>query len=173
MYVMEVNLRPSLRAKYGTITPKEVPGRVTQAERAANDRRDRKILRDMWWMVGTGLTIFLGGFGFWNLDNVYCSTLRQWRHEVGLPWGIISEFHGIWHIMTGVGAYFYLVWGIWLRHCLHERQEEYELYWPSIFFSLPEIVPAANVRSTKTNGKTNGNSNGHLKRLNGHSKKTV
>ena len=41
--------------------------------------------------------------------------------------------------MTGTGAYFYLVWGIWLRHCLNGRQEEYDLYWPHIF-SLPEIV---------------------------------
>lgn len=41
--------------------------------------------------------------------------------------------------MTGTGAYFYLTWGIWLRHCLNGRQEEYELYWPRIFV-FPEIV---------------------------------
>lgn len=42
--------------------------------------------------------------------------------------------------MTGVGAYFYIVWGIWLRHCLNGRQDEYELYWPSVFTSLPAVV---------------------------------
>ena len=41
--------------------------------------------------------------------------------------------------MTGIGAYFYLVWGIWLRHCLNGRQAEYELSWPSVF-SVPDIV---------------------------------
>lgn len=33
--------------------------------------------------------------------------------------------------MTGTGAYFYLVWGVWLRHCLNQKQDEYDLYWPS------------------------------------------
>lgn len=41
--------------------------------------------------------------------------------------------------MTGTGAYFYLIWAIWLRHCLNGRQEEYDLDWPRLF-SLPEIV---------------------------------
>ena len=41
--------------------------------------------------------------------------------------------------MTGVGAYFYITWGIWLRHCLNGRQDEYTLKWPRLF-SLPEIV---------------------------------
>ena len=43
------------------------------------------------------------------------------------------------HLMTGIGAYFYIVWGIWLRHCLNGRQEEYDLVWPKLW-SLPEII---------------------------------
>jgi dihydroceramidase len=41
--------------------------------------------------------------------------------------------------MTGVGAYFYIMWGTWLRHCLNGRQEEYTLKWPH-FWSLPDVV---------------------------------
>lgn len=41
--------------------------------------------------------------------------------------------------MTGLGAYCYIIWGIWLRHCLNGRQDEYQLVWPHLF-SLPEIV---------------------------------
>ena len=52
--------------------------------------------------------------------------------------------------MTGLGAYYYITWGIWLRHCLNGRQEEYRLVWPS-FFSLPEIV-----RSVDVNGHSGG-----------------
>jgi dihydroceramidase len=44
--------------------------------------------------------------------------------------------------MTGIGAYLYIIWGIWLRHCLNGRQEEYELWWPH-FWNFPEIVPAS------------------------------
>lgn len=42
--------------------------------------------------------------------------------------------------MTGTGAYFYITWGVWLRHCLNGRQDEFELRWPSIFTSLPVVV---------------------------------
>ena len=47
--------------------------------------------------------------------------------------------HNHRHLMTGTGAYFYLIWGIWLRHCLNGRQDEYDLSWPR-FWSLPEVV---------------------------------
>jgi len=137
MYVMEINIRPSLRAKYSKLPQKEVESRT---ERFANDQRDEKIIRQMWFLVGTGLTIFLGGFALWNLDNAYCSTARRWRHEIGLPWGILLEGHGWWHLMTGIGSYFYLVWGVFLRHCLNGRQDEFMLNWQH-WYSIPEVIP--------------------------------
>lgn len=78
--------------------------------------------------------------------------------------------------MTGYGAYCYLVWGVWLRHCLNERQDEYVLKWPSIFFSIPEVVPLSvypqgevSWTNGHTNGHANGYANGHVNG-NGHSK---
>lgn len=43
------------------------------------------------------------------------------------------------HIMTGTGAYFYIVWGIWLRKCLQKQDSEYTLLWPSKL-SIPTVV---------------------------------
>lgn len=43
------------------------------------------------------------------------------------------------HIMTGVGAYLYIIWGIWLRHCLNNRQDEYHLRWAR-FWHIPEVI---------------------------------
>ncbi|KAI9801952.1 MAG: hypothetical protein M1825_003007 [Sarcosagium campestre] len=127
MYLMEVNLRPSFRSS------------DRNSDKAVNDR-DLKILRSMWLMVACGLTLFIGGFGIWSLDSIYCPELRAWRRKMGLPWGILLEGHGWWHIGTGLGAYFYITWAIWLRHCLNGRQEEYELDWPSAITTLPQIV---------------------------------
>ena len=94
---MEVNIRPSLKEKYGTKSRTGVDsGSVTSAERLENDNRDRAILKNMWIMVTLGLAIFLGGFGIWTLDNQFCSKIRHWRHQVGLPWGILLEGHGWW-----------------------------------------------------------------------------
>ncbi|KAL2063018.1 hypothetical protein VTL71DRAFT_6090 [Oculimacula yallundae] len=170
-WVMEVNLRPSLREKYGSQSRKGIDsGSVTAADRLANDIRDTAILKNMWFMVTLGLAIFLGGFGFWNLDNHFCSTFRSWRHQIGLPWGILLEGHGYWHLMTGVGAYYYIVWAIWLRHCLNERQDEFVLYWTSIF-RLPEVISIEDAERMKVpkwaKGFTNGHTNGHA-RTNGN-----
>ena len=41
--------------------------------------------------------------------------------------------------MTGIGAYLYIIWGIWLRHCLNDQQEEYYLHWPHIW-NIPEVI---------------------------------
>lgn len=60
------------------------------------DGRDKKILSMMWTMIACGLSTFLGGFAIWALDIKYCSQLRSWRREVGLPWGIVLEGHGWW-----------------------------------------------------------------------------
>ncbi|KAK8196484.1 alkaline ceramidase ydc1 [Zalaria obscura] len=143
MYVMEVSLRPTLTARqtaHSVIQEQDAVNEGEKREQKRQDDRDRIILKTMWTMIAVGLGVFLGGFGIWNLDNIYCGTLRRWRHDIGLPWGILLEGHGWWHLMTGTGAYFYITWGIWLRHCLNGKQDEYELQWPSLFFSLPLVV---------------------------------
>jgi len=169
MYIMEVNIRPSLKKKYATVLQKYIdPATTTKSEQLTNARRDQRIVKEMWFLVIFGLSIFLGGFGIWALDIKYCSRLRTWRHNIGLPWGVLLEGHGWWHIMTGIGSYFYIVWAIWLRHCLNERQDEYMLHWTSVW-RLPEVVPISTVKSPVngyTNGYTNGHANGHA---NGHS----
>ena len=55
------------------------------------------------------------------------------------------------HLMTGTGAYFYITWGIWLRHCLNGEQDEYDMHWPSLF-SLPEVIRTRK-STTAVNGK--------------------
>lgn len=91
MYVMEVNIRPKFRSK-----ERQAANPLPKAEQAREDLRDQEIVRKMWAMIGWGLSIFLGGFAIWTLDNVYCSNLRQWRRQIGMPWGFILEGHGWW-----------------------------------------------------------------------------
>lgn len=56
--------------------------------------------------------------------------------------------------MTGIGAYYYIVWGIWLRHYLNYRQDEYELVWPNVW-TMPEVVKRASLANgcSKKRGK--------------------
>ena len=39
----------------------------------------------------TGLLAFLAGFAIWNLDNIYCSTLTDWKKAVGWPAAFLLE----------------------------------------------------------------------------------
>ena len=98
MYVMEFSLRPSLtqhEEKY-RLRHKRSMTAEEKSTSQSEDQRDIKILRSMWVMIACGLSTFLTGFLIWHLDNEYCSALRSWRRELGLPWGILLEGHGWW-----------------------------------------------------------------------------
>lgn len=56
------------------------------------------------------------------------------------------------HLMTGIGAYFYIQWGIWLRHCLNGEQDQVQMIWPRLVTSFPTVV---RVKSTQ-HGEANG-----------------
>jgi dihydroceramidase len=154
IYDMEYTLRPSLRKtresdrvlKQRYCLP--VP---TKEQQKYENERDIDILKDMWILVGWGVSIFLGGFVIWGFDRVACMQLRVTRREIGLPYGILLEGHGWWHVMTGIGAYCYIVWGIWLRHVLNSNQEQYKLSWPHLY-SLPEIVKTESTSREPGNG---------------------
>ena len=93
MYVMEAGLRPSMRTRSRAA---DEPSESEEKLVRSNDIRNQHILRTMWWMIGYGLSIFLGGFLVWTMDNEFCGTIRRWRHVIGLPWGILLEGHGWW-----------------------------------------------------------------------------
>ena len=77
-------------------TAKVISIAARASSRRLDNARDQHIIRTMWLMIAFGLSVFLGGFAVWNLDNIYCGTLRGWRREMGLPWGIMLEGHGWW-----------------------------------------------------------------------------
>ena len=94
MYVMEFTLRRTLEQTekdYRLQNQGRGMNEQQQKTFAWKDQRDRKILSRMWVMIAYGLTIFLGGFAIWHLDNAYCTRLRIWRRQVGLPWWVLSS----------------------------------------------------------------------------------
>lgn len=46
-----------------------------------------------------------------------------------MPYGFVLEGHGWWHIFTGVGVYFYLVYEEYLRCFLTKTERFYEFRW--------------------------------------------
>ncbi|RMD39876.1 hypothetical protein DV735_g5263, partial [Chaetothyriales sp. CBS 134920] len=155
VHIMETTLRPSVRKTTESDRlekeKKDLPVLSKEQQQYENER-DEAILRNMWILFAYGLSIFLGGFAIWGLDRVYCSTFRRWRRQIGMPWGFLLEGHGWWHLMTAIGSYCYIVWGIHLRRVLNRQQEEYEMFWPNIW-TLPEIVKKTKATTVHVDGK--------------------
>lgn len=90
LYTMETTLRPSRRQNAASLR------KIDLEEQARKGQRDLAILKTMWQIIPLALgSVALGSF-IWNLENATCGTLRQWRREIGLPWGILLEAHGWW-----------------------------------------------------------------------------
>ncbi|KAL7628185.1 alkaline ceramidase ydc1 [Parahypoxylon ruwenzoriense] len=133
VWIMERILRPALKGR------EVARGRAHALKLPTTN----EVIRRMWIMVVAGLGIFLGGYLIWNLDNMYCGTIRKWRHQLGLPWAVVLEGHAWWHLMTGIGAYFYIIWRIWIHRCLDGDEDKYLLEWPWIL-RMPEVAAIEN-----------------------------
>ena len=135
--------------------------------------------KNMQALIFMGLACLGAAFTLWNIDTVFCGELIGWRRWLGLPWGFFLEGHGHWHLLSGLGGYYYITYGefiflifpwreiqlvgyskanvfsvetgLYLRYCLEKRQSEYELVWSSTFTSLPYV------RKRRTPQVTNGN----------------
>ena len=55
-----------------------------------------------------GAVFFVLGYACWQVDMQACTMLQRFRLKVGLPWGVISEFHGWWHLLSAVGVHCYI-----------------------------------------------------------------
>ncbi|KAF5585151.1 YPC1-alkaline ceramidase [Fusarium subglutinans] len=87
LYTMEAILRPTLREKYAN-----KPQRTLLSDKEA--RRDQVIIREMRWIIAMGFITCAAGIAAWKFDNIRCGDLVRWRHQLGLPWGILLEGHG-------------------------------------------------------------------------------
>lgn len=96
---------------------------------------DKKLRIRQYKLLALGFSLFAFGFFIWNLDNIYCSDLRSWRKIIGLPFGVLLEGHGWWHIFTGFGIYYFIVYNMLLSTFMLGKADQYELkrYWGILF----------------------------------------
>lgn len=76
-----------------------------------------------------GISIFLLGYVLWNLDIHLCDLVRATRRRWGMPYGFVLEGHGWWHIFTGTGVYYYLVYIEYLRCFTTGTEAFYAFRW--------------------------------------------
>lgn len=83
-----------------------------------------------------GVGIFLLGYFLWNLDIHFCDFARATRREWGIPYGFVLEGHGWWHIFTGIGVYYSLVYEEYLRCFLTGTEKYFQFTW---IWGLPVV----------------------------------
>lgn len=86
-----------------------------------------------------GISIFLTGYFVWQLDVHFCNFWIYIRRSyLRLPLGVLLELHGWWHLLTGLGVYFYIVYLEYLRIYIHGKRDQYRIIWR--WSVLPEVV---------------------------------
>ncbi|KAF2866806.1 alkaline ceramidase family protein [Massariosphaeria phaeospora] len=70
-------------------------------ERVTNPESQKRLGSMAIFGLGSGLF----GYFLWNIDFHLCSHVTAFKRELGLPWALVFELHGWWHILTGIGAY--------------------------------------------------------------------
>lgn len=98
---------------------------------------DKVAMKQMHRTMFLGVLIFGLGYLLWNLDIHLCSHARSKRREWGMPYGFVLEGHAWWHLFTGTGVYFYLVYIEYLRCWLTGTEKFYLFEWS---YSLPVVV---------------------------------
>ncbi|KAI8075664.1 hypothetical protein BDF21DRAFT_423415 [Thamnidium elegans] len=93
------------------------------------------------WLAALG---FILSFAIWNIDNIYCVSLKSWRSTVSTLTGSVSELHGWWHIGTALGVYYFIVFCEWIQPVLVDSHNQYRLYW---FGPLCYLRPLTKLKS--------------------------
>ncbi|KAI5965964.1 YDC1 [Candida pseudojiufengensis] len=98
---------------------------------------DKKAVTQLNYCAVFGVGIFLFGYFLWNLDIHFCDQVRITRRQWGIPYGFILEGHGWWHIFTGTGVYFSLIYEEYLRCFMTGTEKFYKFNWQ---YGLPVVT---------------------------------
>ena len=110
--------------------------------------RSPRVKKNLYMTMAIGVVLFVLGFVLWELDNTLCNVwIHIRRHYLGLPWGLFFEFHAWWHLLTGAGVYYYIVFLAYLRLLNLGVENQYLYIWR--WRILPELVKKDSAITTK------------------------
>jgi hypothetical protein len=70
-----------------------------------------------------GVALFAAAFAVWNGDNELCHHLRRARGFLPLPAHAFLELHSLWHLLSGLGLYWIITFGVLAREVARSEQE--------------------------------------------------
>ncbi|KAK0525265.1 alkaline ceramidase ydc1 [Tilletia horrida] len=119
----------------------------------------RAQVKHLFWLSTGGFAL---GFAIWNVDNIFCKSLRDTRARLGPVLGVLLEGHAWWHFLTGYGAYLAGLAGSFLIGAIRESPDAFEVRYKDRYGILPYLVRVQ--PKPQLNGHSNGlsNGNGHV-----------
>lgn len=106
----------------------------------------------------TGTALF--AYFLWNIDVNFCPTLTKWKHQIGLPWAVLLELHGVWHVLTSISTYIFMSMIEFLTGPELDESHGVGFSWPAKAV-LQDLVPK---RAANGGVYANGHANGSLKK---------
>lgn len=103
--------------------------------------------------VYTGTALF--AYFLWNIDVHLCNYVTALKHRLGLPWGILLELHGWWHILTAISSYSFMAMVEFLTCPEHDESHGVGFAWPArgvlqdLAHSISPVSPAK-IKTTLT-----------------------
>ncbi|EMC99069.1 hypothetical protein BAUCODRAFT_31353 [Baudoinia panamericana UAMH 10762] len=99
----------------------------------------------------------LVGYGIWNIDVNFCPAVTRLKQQVGMPWAVLLELHGYWHILTAIAAYMFMAI---IEFLLSPEEVESR----GVGFAWPARKVLRDIAPPKVAEKlANGDANGHVK----------
>ncbi|KAJ7754935.1 ceramidase [Mycena maculata] len=92
--------------------------RSPRGKRVPEDKR-----RTISKLFSLGVAQFTFAFILWNLDNIYCDTLTEWKVSLGWPLAFLLEGHSWWHVASG--TYFKFIGIQYLALCLKDDHRNF------------------------------------------------
>ncbi|EIM91264.1 alkaline phytoceramidase [Stereum hirsutum FP-91666 SS1] len=123
-------------------------GRVTYLVHSSSEQttkipaHTKQTVLKMFW---TGAAMFSLAFIIWNLDNVFCGTLTQWKRKVGWPFAFLLEGHSWWHALTASGVYLMMEGVIYMTLLVKDNHQKYGLEYTRVGWPYVVRIPSGSV----------------------------
>ncbi|CCE64683.1 hypothetical protein TPHA_0I01790 [Tetrapisispora phaffii CBS 4417] len=108
---------------------------------------DPRSKRNLTYCMGLGIVLFATGFVAWQLDVNFCPFWTNIRRSyLQLPLGVFLELHAWWHVFTGLGVYYYVIFLQYLRIITSNSQDRFQFIWR--WKIIPEVINKDNAINT-------------------------
>ncbi|EME40939.1 hypothetical protein DOTSEDRAFT_74480 [Dothistroma septosporum NZE10] len=121
--------------------------------------KDQGHRRQLRRLVSVASWTSMAAYGIWNIDVHFCPQVHHLKQQVGMPWAVLLELHGYWHIMTAIGAYTFMAIIEFLLSPANLDSHGFGFAWPA-----KAVLRDISSHAVTPNGHADGQLNGGVRK---------